>query len=68
VLVPPADPAALKNAILALRSDSTRRHALGRAAREAAGRFTPERMVVAYLDFYRSAAPGVLEPVKGSAG
>jgi glycosyltransferase involved in cell wall biosynthesis len=68
VLVPPADPAALKNAILALRSDSTRRHALGRAAREAAGRFTPERMVVAYLDLYRSAAPGVLEPVKGSAG
>lgn len=68
VLVPAADPAALKDAILALHSDSARRHALGRAAREDAGRFTPERMVAAYLDLYRSAAPGLLGSLKGSAG
>lgn len=59
LLVPPADPLALKNAILALCSDSARRHALARAAREEAGRFTPERMVSAYLELYRSIAPGL---------
>ncbi|MBA3562822.1 MAG: glycosyltransferase family 4 protein [Gammaproteobacteria bacterium] len=59
LLVPPANPAALKNAILALYSDNGRRNAMSRAASEAAGHYTAERMVDAYLEVYRSIVPGL---------
>lgn len=59
LLVPPANPEALKDAILALYSDSGRRNAMSRAAREDAGRYTAERMVAAYLEVYWSLVPNL---------
>ncbi|MGH8494957.1 MAG: glycosyltransferase family 4 protein [Gammaproteobacteria bacterium] len=59
LLVPPGNSAALKDAILALHADSARRRAMGRAARDDAGRFTAERMVAAYLEVYRGIVPGL---------
>lgn len=53
LLVPPGNPDALRDAILALYADHSRRSAMGAAARAVAGGYTVERMAAAYLEVYR---------------
>lgn len=55
VLVPPADPKALAEALLALRHDAARRAALGAAGHERLRReFTLERLIERTIEVYRS--------------
>lgn len=54
VLVPPGDPAALAEMVLALLADAPRRTALGTAGRAAATSFGVERLVERTLAVYRS--------------
>jgi sugar transferase (PEP-CTERM/EpsH1 system associated) len=62
LLVPPADPAALAEAMAALWDDPDRRDRMGRAGRRrAADRFDVRRMVAQYESLYREGAGG--EPV-----
>lgn len=55
VFVPADNPVALASALRVLIDDPSRRVELGARAREAAARFTPERMAVAYLFAYAQA-------------
>lgn len=52
VFVDPDDPAALREALLALIGDPARRQQLAQAARRRAAQFTPQAMAAAYLDAY----------------
>jgi len=52
LLVPPDDPTALADATIALAADSARREALSCAGVARASRFTLERQVDAYLEWY----------------
>ena len=54
VLVPAGDPAALAEAILALRADPERAARLGRAARARAGRMPLEAVAQRYVELYRA--------------
>jgi glycosyltransferase involved in cell wall biosynthesis len=57
VLVPPEDPARLREALAGLLADAPRREALGRSARAAAlERFGEERMVERMLEVFRAVA------------
>ncbi|MGE3856192.1 MAG: glycosyltransferase [Dehalococcoidia bacterium] len=58
ILVPPHDTVALAEALTALLLDDARRAALGRAAAERAGAFTPERMVTRWAEVVEAAAAG----------
>jgi glycosyltransferase involved in cell wall biosynthesis len=56
--VPPADHAALRDAILRLVTDDALRERFARAARLRAKRYTPERKAEGYLAAYRALAAG----------
>jgi glycosyltransferase involved in cell wall biosynthesis len=52
LLVPPADPMSLADAILEMAGDPERRRRLSRAASEDSGRFRPSRVVAGYRQVY----------------
>lgn len=58
LLVPPADPAALADALRRLLDDRSLARRLGAAGRIAARSFTPERMADRYLEIYRGVVRG----------
>lgn len=52
LLVPPADSEGLAESLLRIYRDPELRQRMGRAGRERAGRFSPERMAELYLELY----------------
>ena len=52
LLVPPADPEGLGNALLRVYRDPDLRRRMGRAGKEKAGLFSPERIAELYLELY----------------
>ena len=53
LLVPPADAEALADAFLKMYRDPDLRRSMGRAGKERAGLFSPERMAERYLELYK---------------
>ncbi len=53
LLVPPADAEALADAFLKVYRDADLRRRMGRAGKERAGLFSPERMAEQYLELYK---------------
>jgi glycosyltransferase involved in cell wall biosynthesis len=67
VFVDPADEDGFTRTIGALVGDDFERAVLGRAARERAGRYTPDAMAAQMASLYRSLLPAVHRPVLAAA-
>jgi glycosyltransferase involved in cell wall biosynthesis len=67
IFVPARDEAAFTEAIGALVGDDFERAVLGRAARERAGRFSPDAMASQMAALYRTLLPSVHRPVLAAA-
>jgi glycosyltransferase involved in cell wall biosynthesis len=65
--VPPRDERAFTDAIAALVGDDFERAVVGRAARERAGRYTPDAMAAQMAAIYRGLLPKVQGPVLAAA-
>jgi glycosyltransferase involved in cell wall biosynthesis len=67
IFVDPRDQAGFTRAIAQLAGDDFERAVMGRAARERAGRYTPDAMAAQMANLYRSLLPAVRRPVLAAA-
>jgi glycosyltransferase involved in cell wall biosynthesis len=67
VFVPPRDQEGFTRAIAGIVGDDFERAVMGRAARERAGRFTPDAMAAQMANIYRGLLPAVRGPVLAAA-